>query len=249
MRELIKISQELIGDETVNSVDARELYETLELTKDFSNWIKSQIKSLGLEENIDYITFKQSSTGGRPTTEYILTTDTAKHISMASRTPKGKEVRSYFIAIEKEFIKELQNAKAYIAGGYKSQIAQRNTKIKLLESIIKDSEARQNLMSKKYLMDEDCDFKQQIEHLLKQTQEELNNTPTSEWTFFQNRSNYFITYIKAMRVGGSELQRFTSELIDKALSDRNKAENKYMNLEQKYNTLKNSIDRCCNNVA
>ena len=112
MQELIKISQVLIGAETVNSVNVRELYETLEIKKPFTDWIKSQIKTLGLEENMDYITYKQKVKAGRGTTiktEYIITTDTAKHISMASRTAKGKEVRTYFIAIEKEFIKELQN--------------------------------------------------------------------------------------------------------------------------------------------
>jgi len=146
MQELIKISQELIGAETVNSVNARELYETLEIKKEFATWIKSQIKSLGLEENIDYITFNTTvkrKTGASIRKEYIITTDTAKHISMASRTAKGKEVRTYFIAIEKEFIKDLQNTKAYIAGGYKSQLSQKNKKIRELEAklLLLESEA------------------------------------------------------------------------------------------------------------
>lgn len=104
MQELIKIENKVIGAETVNSVNARELCETLEIKKEFSTWMKSQITSLGLEENVDYIIFKTKVKAGRGTTiktEYIITTDTAKHISMASRTPKGKEVRNYFIEVEK----------------------------------------------------------------------------------------------------------------------------------------------------
>jgi phage anti-repressor protein len=148
MQELIKINKELIGTETVNSVNARELYDTLELTKEFSTWIKVQIKSLGLEEDVDYITFTHKVKAGRGTAnraEYILTTDTAKHISMASRTAKGKEVRTYFIAIEKEFIKDLQKAKLHIANGYKSQLAQRNSKIKELEGRVKVVESQSDV--------------------------------------------------------------------------------------------------------
>ena len=108
MQELIKIESNIIGAEEVNSVNAKELHAVLGIKKDFSSWMKNQINTLGLEENVDYIVFTQKGEnpklGGRPQKEYIITTDTAKHISMASRTPKGKEVRSYFIRVEKEMI-------------------------------------------------------------------------------------------------------------------------------------------------
>ncbi len=135
MHQLIHIRQELIGNQRVNSVNARELHTALHIKRDFSNWIKSQIESLGLEENIDYITTRQKRRVGavdKEITEYIITQNTAKHISMASRTPKGKEVRNYFIKVEKEFKKRMFNH--YQISGYKSQIAQKNKKIqKLLE--------------------------------------------------------------------------------------------------------------------
>lgn len=101
MKELIKISTELIGTEETNSVNARELHVELEISKRYADWINHQISSLGLEENIDYIKFCEDSKFGRPKKEYIITLDTAKHISMASRTAKGKEVRKYFIEAEK----------------------------------------------------------------------------------------------------------------------------------------------------
>lgn len=105
MSELIKIELHVIGTEEVNSVNARDLHKTLEIKKNFSTWMKNQINSLGLEENVDYIIAPPkrgaSSHGGQNAKDYIITTDTAKHISMASLTPKGKEVRSYFIAVEK----------------------------------------------------------------------------------------------------------------------------------------------------
>jgi phage anti-repressor protein/very-short-patch-repair endonuclease len=55
MKELLKVSQNRIGDDKVNSVSARELHIVLEVKKDFSDWIKVQIKRAMLEENIDYI--------------------------------------------------------------------------------------------------------------------------------------------------------------------------------------------------
>ena len=108
MQELIKIEKREIGLELVNSVNSRELHKALEIKKDYSNWMKQQIGTLGLEENVDYLINalkgENKTTGetrGRKSIDYIITTDTAKHISMASRTPKGKEVRRYFIEVEK----------------------------------------------------------------------------------------------------------------------------------------------------
>jgi len=108
MQELIKIEKRVIGAEETNSVNARDLWGNLEIKQQFADWMKSQIATLGIEENIDYILISLKSEtngrgGDRKSMDYIITTDTAKHISMASRTPKGKEVRNYFIAVEKEF--------------------------------------------------------------------------------------------------------------------------------------------------
>jgi len=137
MQELIKVRTQEIGADSVNSVDARELYITLEIKKPFADWIRHQIKTLDLDENVDYITFSQKVKAGRGTAtrkEYIITADTAEHIAMASRTSKGKEVRKFFILIKKEYLKSIESNKAKIAGGYKSQITQKNSKIKELEA-------------------------------------------------------------------------------------------------------------------
>ena len=53
------------------------------------------------------MTLASKSTGGRPQTDYILTIDMAKEISMLSKTGKSKEVRRYFIDIEKKFKQNL----------------------------------------------------------------------------------------------------------------------------------------------
>ena len=62
-----------------------------------------------LEENVDFISFTQKGereTGGTILKEYILTLDTAKHIAMMSRGEKAKEIRAYFIEVEKKYTEQ-----------------------------------------------------------------------------------------------------------------------------------------------
>lgn len=87
------------------AVDARELHEFLEVGKDFSNWIKDRIGQCDLSENEDYAVFAKTGVnlhGGRPSKEYALTLDAAKHIAMIERNDKGKQARQYFIDYEKK---------------------------------------------------------------------------------------------------------------------------------------------------
>lgn len=106
---LIPIARNLINHEEVNSVNARELHIALELKKDFSHWIKNQINRAELVENVDYLTHALKGVGGKfDKTEYILTLDSAKHIAMMSQSKKAKEVRNYFIGVEKEYIASLK---------------------------------------------------------------------------------------------------------------------------------------------
>ena len=43
------------------------------------------------------------STGGRRATDHIIKLDMAKEIAMIQRTERGKQVRQYFIQVEKDF--------------------------------------------------------------------------------------------------------------------------------------------------
>jgi len=115
MNQIIKISPLSMGGEEVNSVNARELHEALGVKKDFSNWIKPKLKDTMLDEGVDFLKVTQKgelSKTGQWQTDYILTLDTAKHIAMMSRTAKGKEVRAYFIEVEKRAVQ-----RASVGGG------------------------------------------------------------------------------------------------------------------------------------
>jgi phage anti-repressor protein len=102
MNDLIVIKTQQIGNEEINSVDARDLHGRLGLRKDFSNWIKGNIAKLNLVENVDYVTAAQKGEGGKfAPTEYILTIDAGKHISMMTNTETAHAIRTYFIEFEK----------------------------------------------------------------------------------------------------------------------------------------------------
>lgn len=99
--------RELIPIEVHNgqhAINARNLYLWLGVRKDFTSWMKSQINRCDLAENQDFEVFTlegENSQGGRPSTDYALSLNAAKEISMMSQTEKGKEARRYFIECER----------------------------------------------------------------------------------------------------------------------------------------------------
>lgn len=100
----ITLSQAKIGDELTQTVNARDLHAELGVKRDFSNWIKAQILRADLLENTDYLTYAEKGVGGQfDSIEYHLTVDAAKNVALLSNTPIGKEVRKYFIEIEKAY--------------------------------------------------------------------------------------------------------------------------------------------------
>ena len=115
MRNLIPVEE----DKTVNG---RKLHEVLKVGRDYSTWMKQQIKSLNLLEGENYTTRSplrgtEGQHGGQNKIDYILTLDTAKNICMVTGTaPKTNEetkkisqdVRDYFIMTEKAIFKSME---------------------------------------------------------------------------------------------------------------------------------------------
>ena len=70
----------------------------------FNDWILRKIDELNLEENIDYVVTQNRvglNSGVQNKKYYTSTVNTGKHIALMSRTEKGKEIRNYFIEVEK----------------------------------------------------------------------------------------------------------------------------------------------------
>jgi phage anti-repressor protein len=98
MQELIHVTTNEQGSRVVS---ARELYDFLEIKRDFTTWCK-QMFEYGFEEGKDFTPILGKSIGGRPSIEYVLTLDTAKEIAMLQRSDKGKQARQYFIECERQ---------------------------------------------------------------------------------------------------------------------------------------------------
>ncbi|MEL7693510.1 phage antirepressor KilAC domain-containing protein [Streptococcus anginosus] len=102
MNEVIKVT---VNDNQEPIVSARQLHKTLEVKTRFSQWVEQNFK--GFEENYDFtsvVTTTVVNNGAmRELQDYALSLDTAKHLAMMSKTDKGKEVRQYFIQVEKDF--------------------------------------------------------------------------------------------------------------------------------------------------
>ena len=103
MNELIKI----IYDENHNPlVSGRNLHEGLGVKTPYTQWFE-RMRGYGFTENSDFITDHKNVIrvdGAEMPQKYIdhiLTLDTAKQIAMIQRTDKGKEIREYFIEVEK----------------------------------------------------------------------------------------------------------------------------------------------------
>ena len=87
-------------------VNARSLHKFLESERQFSNWITYQIDAFGFEQDIDFIKINNFVNGknSKPLTDYHLSLDMAKELSMVERNAKGKEARRYFIECEKRLL-------------------------------------------------------------------------------------------------------------------------------------------------
>lgn len=110
MNQLIKITQNENHDQVVS---ARELHKVLGVKTRFSLWWE-QNTSL-LIENEDFtsvvLTTEVKNNGGvqlRKFQDYAVTADNAKHLAMQSQTKKSREIRDYFIQVEKEFKQQQQ---------------------------------------------------------------------------------------------------------------------------------------------
>ena len=95
MNELLTIKY----NEEQPTVSARELHIVLNINTRFNDWFR-RMAEYGFEETKDFYSVL-SKTSGRPSIDYQITIDMAKEICMIQRTPEGKQIRQYFIELEK----------------------------------------------------------------------------------------------------------------------------------------------------
>lgn len=245
MSEIIKISSEVIGTEKINSVNARELHQVLEIDKKFADWINAQINSLGLEKNVDYIVYEEKVKAGNGFTtkkEYIITTDTAKHISMASRTAKGKEVRNYFIQIEKEYFSpNIQQLSGRVGGLTKAN----NELRRELDKWKKKSKRRfENLeddvheLKKRPILISHKNLDEKLEILFRKSDILANEKTECFWQeALQNHLRFYKEYVEILKSDGNIPQKWAINQVENEKSKRKEVEKELNTLKWRFDVL------------
>ncbi|MGL5897284.1 MAG: antA/AntB antirepressor family protein [Lactococcus lactis] len=127
MNQLITITQNENNDQVVS---ARELHKVLGVKKRFSEWWEQNSKLLVEHEDFEGVLISTPYNPKFPDKvqklqDYAVTSDNAKHLAMQSQTKKSREIRDYFIQVEKEYKQQqapltLDQQIAAIATGYGS---------------------------------------------------------------------------------------------------------------------------------
>lgn len=103
--QLVRVFASQIGGIPANVCDGRELHTYLQNGDKFAGWIKARIEQYGFEESRDFQSFSvrtEKPKGGRPSTDYHLSLDMAKELSMVENNDKGRAARRYFIDMERK---------------------------------------------------------------------------------------------------------------------------------------------------
>lgn len=128
-RDLQIIENKLIPvyetDKGEKVVEARELHDFLNVKTEFAKWFDRRVEKYGFEEGIDFSSYLEKSSGGRPSKEYILTLDMGKELGMVEENEQGKQIRKYFIEVEKR-ARKIVNTVSDISG---KQFALESTKL------------------------------------------------------------------------------------------------------------------------
>lgn len=161
MEEIIKIQ----NNGGKKAVSARELHLFLESKQEFTNWIKNRIDKYDLVENVDYQVFDnfiKNPKGGRPLTEYALTVDAAKELSMVEGNEKGKQARRYFIECEKvaqQSVKSLSPAEALLKSV--QMLVEQDKRINQVENKVLEIDARTTTRPEYFTVAGYCRWKKQ----------------------------------------------------------------------------------------
>lgn len=102
MNNLINVT---LNEKQEPVVSGRQLHQVLGVKTEYKKWF-SRMTDYGFTENEDFVrvTQKCPTLGGvQNTTDHVLKLDMAKEIAMIQRTEKGKQIRQYFIQVEKDF--------------------------------------------------------------------------------------------------------------------------------------------------
>ncbi len=85
-----------------------ELHKVLQVRSRYNDWIKKRLLECDAIENEDFETVTQNLVTGGYVNERIIKLDAAKEMAMLERNEMGKQVRRYFIQVEKKYKEQTQ---------------------------------------------------------------------------------------------------------------------------------------------
>lgn len=137
MNELINVS---LNENHEPVVSGRQLHKALGVKTAYKDWFP-RMTEYGFTEGEDFNPLKieqvrQEGTRKvkRQIEDHVLKLDMAKEIAMIQRTDKGKEVRTYFIQVEKDFNSpEKIMARALLMADKKIKLLENENEILLIE--------------------------------------------------------------------------------------------------------------------
>ncbi|MCR2047900.1 antA/AntB antirepressor family protein [Acetatifactor muris] len=115
MEELKVIENDLVPVYETNTgekvVYGTELHTVLGVKSNYREWAKRRLKDIDALENEDFEGVEISTPSGQARKDHIIKLDIAKEMAMLERNEKGKQVRRYFIQVERKY-KEVQRLAA-----------------------------------------------------------------------------------------------------------------------------------------
>lgn len=107
MQSLTIIENELVPVYETNTgekvVYGSELHEVLQVKTPYKDWSTRRLNDIDAIENEDFQAAQICAPSGQTKKDHIIKLDTAKEMAMLERNEKGKQVRRYFIQIEKKY--------------------------------------------------------------------------------------------------------------------------------------------------
>lgn len=178
MKEIVKIYNTVkIGNEEVNSVNARDLYSALKVESKFADWIKRRLNYIQAEEGSDYIVLKNENAdikGAAAPIEYFITIDLAKEISMLEKNDIGKMIRKYFIECEKQ-LRQIQ-PQFKLPQTYKEALIELVNQIEVNEQLQIDNQEKQKVIEYQESKIENYDYVEATRRSKQELVSRLNKT-------------------------------------------------------------------------
>lgn len=98
--ELVPVYETSTGEKVVYG---SELHEVLGVKSRYREWIDRRLLDIDAVENEDFQAAEFSAPSGQTKKDHIIKLDATKEMAMLERNEKGKQVRRYFIRVEKKY--------------------------------------------------------------------------------------------------------------------------------------------------